>query len=137
MIDIERKYLVIMMEAGYIYLGMQRFKESREVFKGVSILSKDSEIPLIALGGVDFCEGKFDSAVTWYKKALKIDPESVFAKVYLGEVLFFAGKKKEAIKLLEEVSGIDRKGGAGEFARAFLDAVNQGFTPEMIRGFKK
>jgi hypothetical protein len=65
MVNIERKNLVIMMEAGYIYLGMQKFKEAYEVFKGVAILAPDSDIPLVALGGVDFCVGKFQSAVKW------------------------------------------------------------------------
>lgn len=136
MISIDRKQLVIMMEAGYVYLGMQKFKEAHEVFNGVSILAPESDVPLVALGGVDFCTGKFKSAIKWYQKALKIDPESIFAKAYLGEVLFFAGKKDEAVKLLKEVAGAD-KGGSGDFARAFLEAVNQGFTPKMLAGFEK
>ncbi len=126
-----------MMEAGYIYMGMQRFKEAYDIFKGVAVLAPDSEVPIVALGGIDFCLGKFESALKWYKQALKLDPESVFAKVYLGETMFFMGKKKEAVKLLEEVSKKDRKGGAGEFARSFLDAINQGFTPDMIKDMNK
>ena len=136
MIDIDRKYLVVMMEAGYIYLGMQKFKEAYEVFEGVVALAPDSDIPLVALGGVDFCLGKFATAIKWYKKALKIDPTSIFAKVYIGEALFFAGKKNEAVKTLKEVGRDDPKGGAGDFARALLDAIEQGFSPQMLAGFK-
>lgn len=51
MIEIDRKYLVVMMEAGYIYLGMQKFKEAYNVFEGVVAMAPDSDIPLIALGG--------------------------------------------------------------------------------------
>ena len=136
MIDIDRKYLVVLMEAGYIYLGMQKFKEAYQVFEGVAAMAPDSDIPLVALGGVDFCLGKFAMAIKWYKKALKIDPTSIFAKVYIGEALFFSGKKEEAIKTLEEVSREDLKGGAGDFARALLDAIKQGFTPQILAGFK-
>ncbi len=136
MIDIDRRYLVIMMEAGYVYLGMQRFKEAYQVFEGVAAMAPTSEIPLVALGGVDFCIGRFDRAIKWYKKALKIDPTSIFAKVYLGESLFFSGKKDEAVKILQEVGKADPKGGAGDFARALLDAINQGFTPKMLAGFE-
>lgn len=137
MIEIDRKNLVIMMEAGYVYLGMQRYKDAYEVFKGIAVLAPDSEIPLVALGGVDFCVGKFQSAIKWYRDALKLDPESIFAKVYLGEALFFSGKKNEAVEILEEVSHNDPRGGAGDFARAFLVAVKQGFTPKMLGGFEK
>jgi len=136
MIDMERKHLVVMMEAGYIYLGMQKFKEAYHVFEGVVALAPDSDVPLVALGGVDFCLGKFTSAIKWYKKALKIDPASIFAKVYMGEALFFSGKRDEAIAALQEVSREDAGGGAGDFARALLDAINQGFTQKMLAGFE-
>ena len=136
MIDMERKHLVVMMEAGFIYLGMQKFKEAYQVFEGVVSLAPESDVPLVALGGVDFCLGKFASAVKWYKKALKIDPKSIFAKVYIGEALFFWGKKEEAMAMLEEVSREDAGGGAGDFAKALLDAIKQGFTPKMLAGFE-
>ncbi len=136
MIDIDRKYLVVMMEAGYVYLGMQKFKEAYQVFEGVAAMAPDSDIPLVALGGVDFCLGRFTSAIKWYKKALKLDPTSIFAKVYIGESLFFSGKKDDAVATLGEVSREDPSGGAGDFARALLDAINQGFTPKMLAGFE-
>ena len=103
MIDVNREDLVVMMEAGYVYLGMQRFTEARKVFEGVSVLAQDSEVPLIALGQVDFCEGKFSKAISKYKKALKMDPESVHAIAYMAEALFFDGENDEAIKLFKEV----------------------------------
>lgn len=130
MIQIDRKHLAVMMEAGYIYVGMKRFKEAREVFEGVTAIAPDSEIPLVALGNVEFCEGKLTKAVRCYEKALRIDPESLFAKVYLGEAKFFAGKRNEALELLTEVAKKDR-GGAGEFARALLDAIKKGFSPNV------
>lgn len=136
MIDIDRKHLIVMMEAGYVYLGMQKFKEAYQVFEGVAALAPDSDIPLVALGGVDFCVGKFSSAIKWYKKALKVDPNSIFAKVYIGESLFFSDKKDDAIAMLQEVSRDDPQGGAGDFARALLDAIEQGFTPKMLAGFE-
>lgn len=132
MIDIDRKYLVVMMEAGYIYLGMQKFKEAYQVFEGVAAMAPDSDVPLVALGGTDFCVGKFANAIKWYKKALKVDPTSIFAKVYMAESLFFSGKKDEAVEILKEVSRDDPQGGAGNFARALLDAIKQGFTPKTL-----
>lgn len=132
MIDIDRKYLVMMMEAGYVYLGMRRLKEARAIFEGLSAISPDSDVPIIALGGVAFCEGDFRGAMTLYRKAMKVDPQSLFAKVYLGEALFFSGKKDEALEYLVEVRDADAKGAAGSFATALLDAIHKGFTPQML-----
>jgi tetratricopeptide (TPR) repeat protein len=134
MTTLDREYLGLMMEAGYVYLGMQRFKEARDVFEGVTSLAPDSEIPLIAIGSVDFCQGKFANAIRKYKKALKINPTSEYALAYMGEVLFFMGKKAEAVKTLGDVSKMDPKGKAGDFARALLDAINKGFTARALSG---
>ena len=134
MIDIERSNLGLMMEAGYIYLGMQRFKEARDVFEGVASLAPDSEIPLVALGSVDFCQGKFTNAIRHYKKAMKLSPEGLYATAYMGEALFFMGKKAEAVRHLEEIHKKDPSGKAGDFARALLDAINKGWTPQALSG---
>lgn len=128
MISIDRNNMAVMMEAGYVYVGMKRFKEARDVFAGIAVLVPDSEVPHVALGNVDFCEGKLLSAVKHYHQALKVDPESMFAKVYLGEAFLFMGKRTEAFELLQEVAKKD-KTGAGDFARALLSAVKKGFSP--------
>jgi len=127
MISIDRQHLAVMMEAGYIYVGMKRFKEARELFEGLSVIAPDSEVPLVALGNVDFCEGKLAKAMRHYTNALKLDPKSVFARVYMGEALFFSGKRDKAMELLKAVAKEDR-GGAGEFARALIDAIKNGLV---------
>lgn len=137
MIQIERRDLTVMMEAGYVLLGMQRYKDAFEVFEGVSIMAPDSDVPLVAQGSVKFCEGKFSDAMKLYKDALKIDPESLYAMAYTGEALFFMGKKKDAVKMLQDVNKTDPDGRAGDFARAFLDAVDKGFDPDMLSGHKE
>lgn len=133
MIQIDRRNLTVVMEAGYVYMGMKRFKEAREVFDGLTAIAPDSEVPFVALGNVDFCEGRLARAIKSYNRALQIDPESVFAKVYLGEALFFSGKKDGSVKLLKEVAKKDR-GGAGDFAKALLDAIKAGFKPAAKNG---
>lgn len=128
MIELGREHLAAMMEAGYIYLGMRRYGEAKELFEGLSVLAADSEVPLVALGNVEFCKGKISKAIKQYRRALKVDPESAFARVYLGEALFFSGEKDEAMGLLSSVAKSD-KGGAGDFARALLEAIDKGFDP--------
>lgn len=136
-IELDRKYLRIMMEAGYVLIGMRRFDDAKKIFEGLSLLSPESEIPIVALGGVSFCEGDFQKAILYYRKALKVDPQSFFAKVYLGEALLFSGKKQEGLDLLEEVKSIDERGPAGHFAQALLEAIEKGFVPKKDAHAKK
>lgn len=132
MVPLENEHLALMMEAGYIFLGMQRFDEAKEVFEGVAVFTPENEIPVVALGGLSFCQGKLKEAVKHYEKALKMVPESLFAKAYLGEALFFSGDKTKAEQLLKEVDRTEPKGPVGDFARALLEAIRQGYTPEKL-----
>lgn len=133
----KKEHLALMMEAGYIYLGMQRFKEAKEVFEGLIALKSDSEVPLVALAGVSFCQGKLVEAIRVYRKAIKLNPESIYARAYLGEALFFAKEKPEALKLLKEVDKEDPKGVVGDFSRALLEAIQKGFDPEKLSQMKE
>lgn len=129
-IQLERQHLVLLLEVGYIYVGMQRFKQARQVFEGVHLLAPQSDVPVIALGGVAFCEGDFKKAIQLYQKALKIDPQSIFAKAYLGEALLFSGQNETGEKILLEVKKEDPSGAAGHFAETLLQAMKKGFDPQ-------
>ena len=122
MIQVPSEDLRILLEAGYLYLGMQRFKEAKEVFEGVVVLAPKSEVPLVALGNVYCVQGKFEQAIKTYHEALEIEPESAFAVSYLGEALFFKGEKEKAVETLEKASKMDPEGKSGDFARS-LSAV--------------
>lgn len=137
MVPIDRKWLALFMEAAYIYMGMRRFKEAKDVLEGLTAIARDSEIPWVALGGVDFCQGRFDEAIRTYKRALKQNPESLFAKAYLAEALFFAGQKSESLLLLKEVSRQEPQGPTGDFCRALLDAMDRGFDPQTLSHVKE
>lgn len=132
MIHLDKEHLAVMMEAGYVFMGMSRFQEAKEVFEGVACIRPESEVPIVALGGVAFCQGKLKEAIGWYEKALKMVPDSLYGKAYLGETLFFSGDKSGAVQFLKEVDAKDSKGAIGDFARALLDAIHKGFTPEKI-----
>ncbi|MBI4224214.1 MAG: tetratricopeptide repeat protein [Deltaproteobacteria bacterium] len=137
MVSLSQQHLALLMEAGYIYLGMQRYQEAREVFEGVHVLKQDSEIPLVALAGVSFCQGKLKEAQKIYEKALKLNPDSLYGKAYLAETLFFDGHKAEAAQLLKEVDRAESKGPVGDFARSLLEAIDKGFTPEKLSQAKE
>ncbi len=129
MIQISREDLVIMMESGFIYLRLGKFAEALDVFEGVLTLSPESEVPIVAMGSVYFGQMKYDQAITYYKKALKKKADSAFARAYLGESLFFTGKKQEALSELEKASLLEPQGKSGDFARVLMDAIKSGYTP--------
>ncbi|PIR20313.1 MAG: hypothetical protein COV45_07120 [Deltaproteobacteria bacterium CG11_big_fil_rev_8_21_14_0_20_47_16] len=131
---LSREHLALMMEVGYILLGMRRFKESQEVMEGIAAMAPDSDIPLVALGTVSFCQSKFRTAIKYYDKALKLNPESTHAQAYRGEALFFMGQVNDAKSQLESVIRDDSTGKAGAFAKSLLEAINKGFTPGMLTG---
>lgn len=129
MIPMDRDDLILMMEAGYIYLGMKKFKEAKKVFEGVAVLTPKSEVPLVAIGAVYFGQLKYDQAIRMYRKALRMVPESPFAHAYLGESLFFKGEKQAAVKELNKAADLDPKGKSGDFAKTLLEAIHNGFEP--------
>lgn len=128
-ISMESEDIRLMMEVGYLYLAMRRFKEAELVFEGVQVLVPDSEVPMVAHGNVHCVQQHFEKAIKIYESALKLVPESAFAKAYLGEAWLFKGEVDKAKELLEESSSMDPQGKTGDFARALLDLVKKGFRP--------
>ncbi len=129
MVPLDRQDLVILMEGGYIYLGMGKLDQALEVFEGLAVLAPDNELPWVAIGNVHFGQFRYDQAEKAYLKALKLKPESPFARAYLGEALFFKGKKEEAVRELEKAILLDPGSAVAGFARSLVDAVKKGFVP--------
>ena len=133
MIDVPRDDLVLMMEAGYIYLAGGKLNEAKQVFEGVSVLKPKHEIPMVAIANVLFAQKKFPQAIKLLKEALKINPKSVFALSHLGESLLFSNKKEEALKILNQAVALDGQSSAGQFARSLIKLIEQGYDPEKFR----
>ncbi|MBX7149079.1 tetratricopeptide repeat protein [bacterium] len=129
MIDVPRDDLVLMMEAGYIYLAMGKLSEARQVFEGISVLAPQNEIPLVAISNVYFAQKKYLQAIRTLKEAVELNPKSAFAKSHLGEAYLFYGKKDEAIETLNEASKLDPSGKPGDFARSLLELIKTGYDP--------
>lgn len=129
MIDSRKEDLIVMMEAGYIYLAMQKFAEAKATFEGVSVLAPKTAVPIVALGNVYFSQCQYARAIRTYKKALEVDSESAFAKAYLGESYLFDGHKDNAVKCLEDAIAMDKEGTTAPFARSLLDLIGKGFDP--------
>lgn len=133
MIDVPRDDLVTMLEAGYIYLAMKKFKEAKEVFEGVGLMAPKHDIPQVALSCVYFTQCKFLEAIRVLKQAIKDNPNSAFAYSHLGESQMFYGKRDEAYESLRKASGLEPTGKSGDFARSLIQLMDSGYDPKVLR----
>jgi len=135
MITVPREDVIIMLEAGYIYMAMKRFKEAKAVFEGICALFPKHDVPMVSLANVYFSQCKFLEAIRVLKKTLKDNPNSVFALAHLGEAQLFRGKREEAAENLQKASKLEptKEGKSGEFARSLLELMKLGYDPVQLR----
>lgn len=133
MIDVPRDDLVIMLEAGYIYLAMKKFSEARKVFEGVCTLAPRHDIPQVAIANVYFAQGKFLESIRTLKQAIKDNPKSAFAFSHLGESQLFYGKRDEAIASLKSAAELEPTSKSGDFARSLMGLIQQGYDPKKYK----
>jgi tetratricopeptide (TPR) repeat protein len=126
LIPVSQGEVGLLLESGYLYMEMQKFKEAEEIFNGVAALVPHSEVPLICLGNLHFCQGRFERALKFHKEALKKNPESALAQAHVGEALLFMKKKSEGKTALEKAIQMEPNGDAAAFASSLLDGIAAG-----------
>src|ERR1051325_4740245 len=97
LIPVTREEAALLLEAGYLYLEMQKFSEAEAVFEGAGALLPHSELPHIALGNLWFSQGEHRKALAQHRAAQKKAPKSGLPHAHAAEVLFFLGNAKEAV----------------------------------------
>jgi tetratricopeptide (TPR) repeat protein len=126
LIPVSQGEVGLLLESGYLYLEMQKFKEAEEIFNGVAALVPHSEVPLICLGNLHFSQGRFERALKFHKEALKKNPDSALAQAHVGEALLFMKKKSEGKTALEKAIQMEPDGDAAAFASSLLDGIAAG-----------
>lgn len=126
LIPVDQSEIALLLEAGYLYMEMQKLKEAEEVFEGVKALVPHSEVPLICLGNLAFSQGRFERALKFHREALQKAPNSALAQAHTGEALLFLKKRPEAKVALEKAIEMDPTGDAAAFAKSLLDAAAAG-----------
>ncbi len=125
-IPVAQKDVVLLLEAGYLYLEFGKNQEAEDVFSGVSMLIPHSEVPHMGLGNLYFSMGRFNPALKAHKKATSLNAESAAAHASVGEILFFLRRPDEALKELDKAIQLEPAGPAGQFALALKDAHELG-----------
>lgn len=126
LIEVPQKDVVLLLEAGYLYMELGKNKEAEEVFTGVCALVPHSEVPQMALGHLFFSMGRFNPALKAHQKAAELNPKSAAAHASVGETLLFLRKHNDAIAELDKAIALDPEGSAGQFAKALKEAHGLG-----------
>ena len=129
LVPVSKDEVVLLLEAGYLYMDMGKWDEARDVFTGAAALLPRSEVPQLALGTLEFAQGKHDKALQAYRKAQQIAPKSGLPRAHAGEALLFMGKPAEAEKELKSAIDLEPEGDGAKLARALLDAKQSGALP--------
>ncbi|MCI0625734.1 MAG: tetratricopeptide repeat protein [Acidobacteria bacterium] len=116
--------IALLMEAGFICRDANNFEEAREIFEGVQAMLPQSEVVDVALGTIEFHQGRFDSATRRYLQALEKNPRSAYAHAHLGEVYLFKMKQDEARRHLRAAIELDPRGDFGKLARGLMEFTN-------------
>lgn len=130
LIDVPQPEAALLLEAGYLYIEMGKPKDAEEVFTGVAALLPHSDVPLVALGNLEFAQGRFQRALKFHQDALKLKPDSALAQAHVGEALLWLKKTDEGVKALKRAIELEPDGMPAKFARSLLDAHEQG---ELVR----
>lgn len=133
MIDVAKEDLMLLMEAGYIYMAMTKFSEAKQVFEGVIALAPKSEIPKIALANVLFAQKKYLPAIRLLKDSIKINENSAYAHAYLGESYLFYGKKDLACEHIQKAVDINESPSTTDFAKGLLKLIDMGYDPVKLK----
>lgn len=123
LVEVPQSEIALLLESGYLYMEMQKYKEAEEIFAGVAALVPHSEVPLVCLGNLAVSQGKYDRALRHHKEALQRQPKSALAEAHQGEVLIFLKKKDEARAALKRALELEPEGPSGAFARSLLDGL--------------
>ncbi|MCK5688546.1 hypothetical protein KAI87_04705 [Myxococcota bacterium] len=125
-VEVSKRDVQIMLEAGYLYMELNKNQEAEEILQGVGYLIPHSDIPHTALGNLYFSMGHFAPALKAHKKAVEINPESALAHASVGETLLFLHKYAEAMTHLDKAISLDPEGSAGQMAESLKQARDMG-----------
>ena len=126
LIDVPQPEAALLLEAGYLYMEMGKHKDAEEVFAGVAALLPHSDVPHVALGNLEFAQGRFQRALKHHQDALKLKPASALAQAHVGEALLFLKKTDDGVKALRKAIDMEPSGMPATFAKALLTAHDAG-----------
>jgi predicted Zn-dependent protease len=116
--------LRVLLEIGFALRYAKRLDEAAEVFRGVAELLPESDVPRVALATVDIDRGRLVEAQAACEEALRLHPESLYARVHRAEALLLQHNRAEAEAELQAVIAADSQSAHSRTATALLKAAD-------------
>jgi predicted Zn-dependent protease len=113
----------VMLESGLVLREAGRLEEAEKIFAGVRELAPRSDVPLVALSSIAARRQNFDEALRLCEEALRLAPESVFARVNRAEILLYQKKRDEAESELKEIIENNPDSPHARTAQSLLDVM--------------
>ena len=110
----------LMLEAGCVYRYARRFREARDVFRGVQALIPTQEAADLALAGVSMDEGKLEEAEAHCRRALELNRASAAAYAQLAEIQLLQNQEARARQSLQRSLEINSNGPSAALAKTLL-----------------
>jgi tetratricopeptide (TPR) repeat protein len=129
LVPVGRRQVMVLLEAGYVWMDLQQFDKAKEVFAGTAALVPKSEVPQLALGTLEFVQGRHDKALQAYRAAQRLAPRSALPRAHAAEALLFMGKASEALKEIKAALELEPESDGARFAQALLEAKEAGALP--------
>jgi tetratricopeptide (TPR) repeat protein len=129
LVPMGRREAMFLLEAGYLWMDMGQFEKAKEVLAGTAALMPKSEVVQIALGTLEFAQGRYDKSLQLYRQAQRLAPRSGLPRAHAGEVLLFMGKVPEAMKELQAAMDVEPDGDGAKLAQALIEAKEAGGLP--------
>ena len=126
LIPLQQPDVVLMLEAGYVLIEMNKRREAEEIFIGVAAMLPHSEVPQMALGHLYFAQGRFAQALKSHERARELNKQSAAVHAALAETLFFLKRPSDAQVAIDEALRLEPEGPAAIFARSLSDANRLG-----------
>ena len=118
--------LKFLCEAGSYFLSKARMSEACDIFHGVIALAPEKAIGYTLLGDALMNWEKFDESIHAHQKALELEPDNNFARVYYAQALLFKKQRDKAVAELRKVLEKDPNGPDGALAKHLMKGVEQG-----------
>jgi hypothetical protein len=101
-VTLEKDDLQTLAEMGFCAVGMGNMLPGRVIFEGLAAARPGHEVPLMGLAMSHYMVDEFDAAEDILRGLMRDKPGFRLAGVHLALCLILAGRKDEAVPLLQE-----------------------------------
>jgi cytochrome c-type biogenesis protein CcmH/NrfG len=105
--------------------------EACDIFRGVVALAPERAIGYTLLGDALMNWEKLDESLDAHQKAIELEPDNTYARVYYAQTLLFKKQKDKAVAELRKVLESDPNGPNGALAKQLMKAVDQGIISRL------